>query len=79
MPRATHPIDAVTKYFQRAPLEEADLALAVVRGILRDRKLIERPEPAVIKVKHPRKRRTPKLTQPSLLDPLAEPVTASER
>ena len=37
MPRANHPIDGVTKYFREAPLEAAEQALHIARGILRER------------------------------------------
>lgn len=37
MPRAVHPIDKVLDYFQTAPLDAAEQALHVAKGILKAR------------------------------------------
>lgn len=41
MPRANHPIDSVKKYFETANLEACEVAFAMIRGIVRDRKAEE--------------------------------------
>lgn len=63
MPRSTHPIDGVHKYFREAPLEAAEQALHIMRGILKARREGPGPISAATPIQPPKakKRRVKKV------------------
>lgn len=95
MPRSTHPIDAVQRYFRTADLPAAELALHVARGIVKDRKDVEAAkgpagarrhydDPTQVKkrTRGPNKPKPPKVEAPKAETPVpsqAVPVSRAAR
>lgn len=64
MPRASQPIDTVTRYFETAPLAAAEQALHIMRGVVKRRQTQSEPLSPAPTPKAPAKRRKPKPPKP---------------